>query len=271
MRKLVQKMAIACCIVIGVSACGDKGTNVEPPAQPVVPELSQVQPEATYFTDNYPAGSGQKRMSAASYTNFNSAAGMVIGGMGFLAFQGVYSGFVEMAKSNDAEFEDGQWVWAYSYGYEQETAEVKLTANVNEAEGATDWALYISYDGSNGQNYDDFKFMKGTTSDEGMSGSWKIYSLDDQSGSALMADFDWKVSSSDQKSYSFVLYDVQGSDTFTINFEQDTPEYTMEFHSSDNESDATIYWNTETKMGYVIDHGEQSCWDANFQDTSCTE
>lgn len=117
----------------------------------------------------------------------------------------------------------------------------------------------MSYDDSQGVSIDNYKFMAGTTSKDGMSGTWRINDFADMNGKPLLkTEWDNK-SDTDRHSKTRTSYEA-GAPEIVINFDQNGPENTMVVNDMEFDSVTyNVYWNTGTMEGYLSDDSGKKC------------
>ncbi len=246
-------------LVIGCSDNAlDEGSSGE---SPDIPDLSQHEPEISYFQNNNPGNDNK-------YSNFNMASLMVTSTSAALtAGLQLATNWLTLAQSSEADQSDGEWIWEYSHTYEGESVSVRLVAEeVNDNE--IKWELYISGTYSDGESFDNYKFMEGTVATDGENGNWKVYPYEPGQNTTAASTFEWQVTSETEKELNFTDYTDQEWDT-RLNHNEQVPEYTITIETNDDEPSSEVYWNTDEGTGYVIQDGEQMCWDANFENTPC--
>src|SRR5699024_6349294 len=111
--KFTKQITAALFLALFVWSCGDNGTGAEPEEPPATPSLEVVQPDISFFQNNNP----QKTAADASMqevTHFYAAQMTVTSAAWLYAFGQVYSSFLLDADSNEADYNDGTWVWSYS-------------------------------------------------------------------------------------------------------------------------------------------------------------
>lgn len=259
--KLLRNVTIML-LIFGLTACSDSA-GVDPGEPPAVPQIGQaLKIDASYFNAN----SGQKMVQRAQ-NNFSAAAAVVVANIGLLAFGEINSGLLSLAEGKDASYSNGMWIWEYNYSAEGQSVTIKLTAEKNTAEGTVDWALYIS---SSEAGFENYKFMEGTVSTDGLSGSWSIFAFDPSASSEAVFVFDWAVLAEDNKTLTltFNFEDDKGRLSYT----RDGSIYELTVSPANADYTAVVHWNTDTMTGYYIGpEGVKSCWNSDFQDVPCGE
>lgn len=267
-RDINLKITAVCLVVmLGIIGCGDDSTGPDPGEAPEIPELTAAEPDFSYFENTE-----KEKVELLAGEAFNNAQSSAFTAQLFFGFGQVGTTYFNMAENEDPSFEDGQWIWTYSASYEGQTVEFKLTANVNESANETNWAYYITVTGGE-QEYEDYKYMEGTTSLDGNSGSWQINEyLADGTPDPVMT-YEWNINADNDLSATFNFHDSDG--IATISYEQDGTSHTltMDATASNSGSNIEVYWDTDAEHGYWLDKGtnEQLCWSSDKSNISCSE
>ncbi|MDX1639789.1 MAG: hypothetical protein R3281_17650 [Balneolaceae bacterium] len=246
--------------------CSDSATDTELSDPPELPELQQYQPSFEYFSD---AGNGTATTQAG--LGYSLAAELMNRTVSPLfSTTAVYMPFFNQAKNSDATFNNGVWEWTYTYSQAGQSAEIRLTAEPDESTGDISWALYISTSGTDGPDFENYRFMDGTTSGDGSEGSWSIYPYQENATASPVLTFDWTREDENNYTASYTFTPEQVSGSFSIDFTQSGAERTLDFSSSDGEFDVVVFWNTDTKEGYINRaDSERICWNSSLENVSC--
>lgn len=270
MKKL-SYISIMLLFTILFSGCSDDSTGPEtdPGQAPEIPDLTVVaQPDITFFENNNPQGQKNKQILDDHYSNYSTARFKAIFGTFFASLGQIYMGYLNPAYNESAEYKDGQWEWSYNYSAEGQSVSMRFTAQ--DQGNLRQWAMLISFDDGQGGGYDNYKVMEGSTSNDGAEGNWSFYALDqDNSSEVLAASTGWNVTSDTERNLTTEIYD-EGSLSTTFNYEQDGVEHTMFFDEAGSSDTEEVFWNTDTKTGYVIENGTKSCWDENLENIACS-
>ncbi|SMO91179.1 LptM family lipoprotein [Fodinibius sediminis] len=271
MKRISYALLIAV-LVVGLAGCGDDSSSTGPDVKedpPQIPDLTEVaQPDISFFEENNPQGQKGKQILEDEYSNFTTARFKAIFGTFFASFGQVYMGFLNPAYDNSPEFNDGEWEWSYNYSAEGQSMSMTFTAQ--DLGTSTEWAMYISYSDGQGNGYEDYKVMQGSTTDDGAQGSWTFNTLDEENSTETpAAKTEWNAASDTERTINTEIYDNGALDT-TFDYEQNGVEHTMTFEEAGSADIDVVFWNTDTQTGYVIEDGSKMCWDANFQNVACS-
>lgn len=265
--KLLQYTLIIL-LAIGFIACSDNGSGTdegEPPSLPNLAEYSQ--PDVSYF-----GGFGTKVSTISASPNFQLAQGLVLGFSSFTSIGQIYTGFFEGALGENASFNDGVWEWSYSYSFGGSSSEVRLTAE--ETSTTVNWDLFISFSGD-GLDFNNYNLMSGTTQNDGLQGGWTFNTFLDGSTGIPFLQSNWLVTGDNEQTNEVVIFDDEGTAQVNIDFEENGSEFLLEIDFTDeSESDAEIFWNTDSEIGYVQQVDERTCWQGRGQnavDVSCSD
>lgn len=270
MKKLSYTFLILL-FTISLTGCGDSSTGPDndPGQAPEIPDLSVVaQPDISFFEDNNPQGTKGKQILDDQFSNYSTARFKAIFGIFFTSFGQAYIGFLNPAYNESADFNDGQWEWEYSYSAEGQSMSTRFIAE-EQGEG-THWAMFLSYSDGQGEGYDNYKVMEGSTTQDGAQGQWTFYVLNEDNNSEVpLATTEWLVTAETERTISTELYE-DGAIDVTFDYGQNGVEHTMTFEESGSSDTDIVFWNTDTKMGYVIEDGSKKCWDENFMNITCS-
>lgn len=258
--------------IISFSGCGDDGNSTgpdtDPGKAPEIPDLTVVaQPDISFFENNDPQAQKSKQILDDHYSNYSTARFKAMFGTFFASFGQIYMGYLNPAYDESAEFKDGQWEWSYNYSAEGQSISMRFTAE--DLGSSTRWAMFLSFDDGQGGGYDNYKVMEGSTSNDGAQGNWSFYTLNQDNSETLAASTEWNVISETERTLTTKIYD-EGSVSTTFDYNQSGVEHTMTFEEAGTSDIDTVFWNTDTQTGYVIEDGTRSCWDENLENIACS-
>ncbi|MDZ7807025.1 MAG: hypothetical protein U5K71_07905 [Gracilimonas sp.] len=248
-------------LFVWTSCGGDdpvSGVDQDPPS---LPQFEQIEPDLSYFMENNP--------KIQTTDNFYEGKSYVMGLLMFGQFSQVYSSFFSSASSESAEFNDGVWTWTYSYSFEGQSVSIELTAQ--ELVDVIIWEMNWSFDDGQGNSFENYTMVEGTTAKDGLSGSWTFNSLNpDNSTEEPFMISEWERSGDDQYELITSFYDegVQGEEFYTFTQNGTSFDVTYVYGSET----IIVHWDSSTQTGYYQigdDPNNRYCWDSQFQDVSC--
>ncbi len=258
--KLLRSVIIIL-LVFGLTACSDSGVDTDQGEPPAIPQIGQtLKVDVSYFNS-----STQGLIQFDGNTNYNAASIIVGANVGLLAFGEIYTGFLGFAEGKDPTFSNGVWSWEYEYSANGQTATIKLTAKENTGEGTVTWTLYVS---GTELGFENYKFMEGTVTINGKSGSWSYFAFAPGGSSEAVFTFDWAVTAEDSKTLT-VTFNT-GDNEGTLSFTREGSVYELTLTPAGAKYTSVVHWNTDTMTGYYIDpEGVKNCWNNEFQDIPC--
>lgn len=270
MKKINYTFLIAI-LFVGLTGCGDNSTGPEEENNPPqIPDLTEVaQPDISLFEENNPQGQKANGVQVldSHYSNFTNARFKAIFGTFFASFGQLYMGFLNPAYDDSPDFRNGQWEWTYNYSAQGQSISIQFTAK--DLGSSVHWNMFLTYDDGQGGGYN-YKVMEGTTNNDGSKGSWTFNAYEeDGTTERPLAKTEWDTISDSERTINTELYNDDGTLDTTFDYEQNGVEHTMIFEDAGSSDVDTVFWNTNTKTGYVIEDGEKMCWDENFQNIAC--
>lgn len=257
----IYKLSIKLLIICGLFAftilqgCSDDPASADPDDAPLVPEAMPAEVDITIFSQaNVPFEPEYEAFNSASvYAQGANATLMSNTMMGdsFLSFTEI---------SGDPEFNNGQWEWEFTQSFEGETFTILTIAR--EVSNGTEWEIWLSGN-FDGEVVEEYLFLSGFNSHDGMSGNWSFY-FDEEDTSATLT-YEWNITSETE----YVLSAYSDYMEFSMVYERSGADNTLEI-TYDNAEDVLIYWNADTGTGYIVENGVQTCWDSSYQETSCS-
>lgn len=246
-------------IVIGFIGCGeDNGVGPEGEEPPTIPEVQNAQPDLSYF-NGATAPSGD--------TAFVQAQGQIGSARLLLSMGQVYSGYLQTAQSENANYEDGTWRWNYSDSYNGMSMNIEVTAQ--KKDNATDWAMFWTFDDGAGNSVENYRIIEGQVRNDGSEGEWTFNTLTENNEETPAYTSNWSIISETQQTITLDVYE-QGSSVATILYEKNDPEFTMTYDFQGEQENIVLFWNTTSGRGYMSQGGERQCWGENFQDVPCS-
>lgn len=258
--KYYVHLAILSMLLFTFSGCGDdSSTGADQPEPPAVPDAVPAEIEGSIFENNNPVGEEFALFSEAA-TLTQLASGFVGSGTNLGE---VYLGFT---RSSDAEYEDGTWTWTFTSS--ESGVDISVRTTSEQLQNGYQWNLYVS-GLFNDETVTEFQFLSGFVSDNGDSGNWQYFSPN--SSEQPIMEYQWEVISETESSFTTIFRNSDGSDEQRIIYERNGVDNTLEYIGFANYDDLVVYWNSESKTGYIDRAGEDKrCWDASFKETACS-
>lgn len=267
-RQLLKSSIFLLFLTVIATSCSDDPASLSSDQPPQLPPAESMNVDLSTFEGNQKVQSE----AAQSSENFAQAALRALVMKTVVDINlAIPRALLTAASETEAEFnEEGEWVWSYTRNAGQETYEVRLVASQG-GNNDVNWQFYVT----NSQlSIDNRLFFDGTTNADGSQGTWTYYNLSSESNESV-SEIQWEVTGEDQVS---LRLDVT-SDRF--NNQGDYIEYSFDgtvknavYYNAGDDQTTELQWNEETKAGYIIapnyNNGEQACWDANFEDISCS-
>src|SRR5699024_3793195 len=280
MRKLSHILFLVI-LFVGITGCGDNSSGIdtkkdEPPAIPDLAE--QVQPDISYFDAdpmNKKAKSITSEMEESSkiradyydevygeYSHYYMAQ-LAITSLSFISRLGTTYFGIFQEIGDDPDYNDGNWTWSFGH------SEFTVDFTSKEVGSSIQWTMDYSADMEDLQ-LDNYRVMEGTTSKDGVSGTWTFNQLRVESGSETpFIVTEWDNESATERDITTDIYD-DGSIGSTLHYIQNGTEHMMTLKEAGSSEDYEVFWNTDAMEGYFIDeNGEKSCWNADFKNIPC--
>ncbi len=257
-RKILITVATLC--LLFVTACSDDPASSGEGERPEVPDTTPAEVDNSYFENNSPPAteefSGFNNASSHAQTANVALANNTALGESYLMF----------TQFDDAEFQNGMWVWTFSIEEDGEMLTIRTTAE--EVSGGIEWKIYFSgvFDD---EVVDEFLFVSGFVSNDGNSGGWSYYFPNDDGISVKFLEYEWSMQGEDNVTLSYTIFDEDGNVAGNVEYVQNGPEHTITMENFGFNDFVEVFWNTDTGVGYVIEDGEQTCWNQNFENVAC--
>jgi hypothetical protein len=244
------------------TSCGSddpvSGIDEDPPT---LPQFEEIEPDLSYFMENNP--------KIQTTDNFYEGKSYALGLAMFGQFSQIYSSFFSSASTEGAEFDNGVWTWTYSYAYEGQSVSIVLRAQ--ELVDAVSWQMDWSFDDGQGNSFENYTMVEGTTAKDGSSGNWTFNSLNpDTNTEEPFMESEWVRNGDDQYELttSFLDNGALGEEFYTFTQNGTSFDITYVYGSES----ILVHWDSSTETGYYQigdDLNNRYCWDSQFQDVSC--
>ena len=244
-----------------LSGCSDDSpTGVDEGEPPTIPEASPVEVDNSLFENNNPTGE--------EYQTFNEAGALASGAdANLMGATSMGQSFLAFTAGQNAEFEDGLWVWTFSFTDEGESISLRTTAE--ELARGVEWNVYISgpFDGE--ESLSEFRYLSGYVSDDGLSGNWQYFFPEEPDQPSV--EYQWDTVSETEFTFSSIINLPEQDGELRIDYSRDNDDNNLEYSGYDFNQDAVIYWNSATGEGFLDREGQdRQCWDSNYAETECS-
>lgn len=258
-RTFVLFFSIAFAVSILISCSDDSSTGIDEGEPPQIPEAAPVEIDNSVFQDNNPTGE--------EYDAFNEAGTLTEGAnANLVSATSMGQSFLMFTQGQNASFEDGRWVWTFSYSAEGETLTIKTTAE--EESGGIEWNLYLTGNFEDEGSLDEFRYLSGYTSNDGVSGNWQYY-FPGEPGQPYIV-YEWETISDTEFTFSSVVNLPDEEEEFRVDYDRNGEENSLEYSGYDFDQNVSVFWNSSTGTGYIDRPGEdRRCWDDSFAETTC--
>ena len=274
MKAAIKNTLLAVGILIvfffSLTTCEKEPTEPEDVA-PELPPVQSMQADLSFFK---PMSNSTLNKTTLSKHNFVAAAARVafLNTTVFLASV-VPTAVLAAALSQQPTLEeDGKWHWIFTAEQVPNTFSVDLAGWIDTPNAEVVWKVYITSN-THTPDLDHFPWYHGRSKIGNKEGWWIFH--DDKSPDSLieMIKVDWEIT--DENDSELIFTNVKATsnefgDYLKYGIEL-TDRFVIYFDASENMNN-TIYWNAETKAGYIewFGHngGAKSYWDENLEDTT---
>lgn len=269
MYRKIQKIGVFILLTaFVVTSCSDDPASLSSDEPPQLPPAESMEMDFSTFESNQKV-QGEAALAGENFTQAVVRA-IVMKAVVDLNLA-IPRALLTAASESEAEFnEEGEWVWSYTRNTGQETYEVRLVASQGGS-NEVNWQFYVT---NSELSIDNRLFFDGTTNADGTQGTWTYYSLLDETNEAV-SEIQWEVAEDENVSLRLdVTSDRFDNEGDYIEYNFDGTVKSAVYYNAGEDQTTELQWNIETRAGYLIapgfNNGEQACWDANFDDASCS-
>jgi len=271
-------IAVILSAMILMMACSDKSsdTTQQEEQPPTLPSENTMNMAFDDF-DLAPA----QQLNKASDTQFGSnwlRAATMVSTWRFIAMASlaIPRAALEMAQSQHAVYEDGQWVWSYDFNNGVTDFNITFKADWQTDPEGWAWAMFFT----NQEGYQNFKWFDGFSAADGSHGNWTFYQ--EPENPAPVFSIEWQVAEGDTTpTVKFTNIDTSSAGYGSyIEFGplHDDANYNAYFTLFDAEENNTIniQWHRVNKNGRIKDPAYYNdsnwhCWDESLNDVECPQ
>jgi hypothetical protein len=256
--------------LFSLTTCEKEPTEPEDVA-PELPPLQSMQADLSFFKTTPNSALNKTTLSK---NNFIAAAARVV----FINTTVILASVIPTAvlaaalSQQPTLKEDGKWHWIFNAKEGLNTFSVDLAGWIDTPNVEVVWEVYITSN-THTPDLDHFLWYHGRSKIDNKEGCWIFH--DDKSPDSLVEviRIDWEIPDENESELIFTNVKVTSNeygDYLKYGIEL-TDRFLIYFDASENRTN-TIYWNAETKAGYIewagYNDGAKSYWDENLNDTT---
>lgn len=244
-----------------LNGCGDDTpTGLDEGEPPAIPEVSPVEVDNSLFENNNPTGEEHQAFNEAGVLASGANANL-------MGATSMGESFFAFTAGQNAEFEDGLWVWTFSFAAEGESVSIRTTAE--ELAQGVEWNLYLSGSFDGEESLTEFRYLSGFVSDDGLSGNWQYFFPEDPDQPSV--EYQWNTISETNFTFTSIINLPEEENELRVDYEMDNEDNYLEYSGYDFGQDALIYWNSATGVGFIDRDGQdRQCWNESFAETECS-
>lgn len=256
--------------LLSLTTCEKEPTRPEPVA-PDLPPVQSLQVDLSFFKTT---SNSTLTKTTLSKNNFTAAVLRVsVINLTVFAAAIVPRAVLLAALSQPGELkEDGKWHWIFNTEHGWNTFSVDLAGWTDTPNAEAVWEVYISSH-THTPDLNKFLWFHGRSKAGNKEGWWIFH--DDKSPDSLteMVKIEWEISDDNDKELTFTNVNVTSSEYGDyLKYGVEVTDRFLIFYDASASQTNTIYWNAETRAGYIewLDYnsGQKSYWDENFNDIS---
>jgi len=248
-------------LTMALMGCSDDDNPSAPAAEaPVLPDVAKLTFDFTFFEE---AEDLQQMKDFGEYDHFINAylRVVVLDLVAHLVLAPPVTAFGAALHTIPSLQDDGSWIWVYTHVSGQEEFQIRLRGL--PVDDGVDWELRVSLG-----DLVQALWFDGFTRDEGETGSWTFYDLEDpQIAEGAIA---W----GDDEAGRFLRFEALAGDDAgnVLEFRDQAPAYSVTYHDAGQDTTLSIDWwqdghGTMTAPDY--NGGQPVCWDTGFRNTTC--
>jgi len=263
-RTIISLMTMAAMIVLLATSCSKDDEN----EAPVLPPIESFQMDFSDFTVFPDTTDNLKSVNTYQHFVYSFVTVSVWNLVTTVTMAVPVAVYLESFNHTPEFLGDDTWQWTYSVN--TYTARLVTTRTNNEKFTAE---MFISKTGA--EAFEDFKWFEGSVRYDHTSASWKMFESPANNVQWLSIEWrkDWEAGTSDI-TYTNVKAGSEELGSFITYGIVEDPAYDAFYAAFNSETQVTIEYNTETKVGRVKERGHFGndnwhCWNELFQDTDC--
>lgn len=258
--------------LVVLSSCSEDGGDNNPTA-PQLPPQESMSANMGEFPSN---GESSQANANGDKSHFTFAAGNVIFWQTLLNVQlAIPVASFQESFNHSFEYLEAQGRWKSEYAVEVGNKNITATLYAERTDEVIEWEMYLTLPGQ----FDNYLWFSGESALDNSGGTWLLYrspsepramlqiEWERESGSAIKSTYTLIDTQAD-KSGSYIEYGLSTEAGFTHYYEVSITS------QSEDDYDAFIYYNQETRVGSVMSvsyfgDDQARCWDSNFENTDC--
>ena len=270
MKNKLLAMGVIIVFLLNFTTCEKKPTEPEQ-AAPDLPPVQSMKADLSFFSTN---SNSALNKTTLSKNNFLAAAGrVVIINATVILASVIPTAVLAAALSQQPQLEeDGKWHWIFNAEQGLNTFSVDLAGWIDTPNAEVVWEVYISSN-THTPGLNHFRWFEGRSMINNKEGWWLFHDDKSPDSSIDVIKIDWQIS--DDNDSELIFTNVkQGSSEYGDYLKYGielTDRFLIFFDASENMTN-TIYWNADTKAGYIewvgYNNGAKSYWDENLNDTT---
>ncbi len=257
-------------LLLGSMTCEKEPTKPEPVA-PELPPVQSLQADLSFF--NSPSDLALNK-ATSSYKNFFTAISKVsVINLTVFVASVVPRSVLSVALSQPPELkEDGKWHWVFNADQGINSFSVDLAGWTDSPSAEAVWEVYIS-SSTHTPELNKFLWFYGRSKIDNKAGYW-IFNDDKSPDSPVeVLKAEWEIADENGRSLVFTNVKAASSDFGDyLKYGMELTDRFLIFYDASESRTNTIYWNAETRAGYIelfdFNSGQKSYWDESFNDTS---
>lgn len=242
-----------------LTACSDDSTSsLNSGEPPQIPNTVPMEIDNSIFAD-------AEAPFEEEYEGFHMAKSLVETANTLLfGFANSGNVYLKIVENSDPEYIDGLWFWEFTHEQGSDYLTVKTTAE--RVNGDVEWIIYLSGSIAEfGDDFEEYMYARGIIEEDGSTGEWNYYAP--ESTQNAIYSYVWShQSDTDFQINSLYSYEEQ---EFFVNFKKENADNHLEFLGFEDDRETIVYWNSDTREGYVDNGEERRCWGEDFSEEAC--
>ena len=270
-KRMIPEFILSISLMFMVSCSDSPPNSTQQDTTPQLPPAKSMAMDLSIFSSDQPDST-----KGGKHENYEEAA-TTISNVQSMMERNINLSLDLFEQADTAEAEElgnDKWQWKFTND-EQEGRliyEVRLVAE-QQSDNQFQWDVFLS---SPVLQNDERHYISGTSNSTVTEGVW-TYRSASRSGqpSQELAELDWQRVGDEDIRIGLTILAENGFSGSRLNYHTEGAIRMIELDSSENNGVITIAFNKDTNAGYIessdYNNGERACWDANFENISCSE